>query len=65
MQAHLDQQLALLKPREVTKAMAYSLQGGKRLRAFLVMQSAALFDIGPSQAICPACARLKRCMPIP
>ena len=55
-QAHLDQQLALLKTSEVAKAMAYSLQGGKRLRAFLVMQSAALFDIGPSQAIWPACA---------
>ena len=55
-QAHLDQQLALLETSEVAKAMAYSLQGGKRLRAFLVMQSAALFDIGPSQAIWPACA---------
>ncbi|MDA8579105.1 polyprenyl synthetase family protein [Rhodobacteraceae bacterium] len=55
-QAHLDQQLALLETSEVAKAMAYSLQGGKRLRAFLVMQSATLFDIGPSQAIWPACA---------
>jgi len=55
-QAHLDQQLALLETSEVAKAMAYSLQGGKRLRAFLVMKSATLFDIGPSQAIWPACA---------
>lgn len=28
-QAHLDQQLALLETSEVAKAMAYSLQGGK------------------------------------
>lgn len=40
----------------VTEAMAYATTGGKRLRGFLVLESARLFDIQPERAIWPACA---------
>lgn len=42
----------------VVQAMRYALQGGKRLRAFLVLESAALFDIPPAQAM-PAAAAVE------
>ncbi|WP_020592640.1 polyprenyl synthetase family protein [Kiloniella laminariae] len=42
---------------EVVEAMRYSaLGGGKRLRPFLVMESAALFDVDPEQALQVAAA---------
>ena len=41
----------------VVEAMRYSsLDGGKRLRPFLVMQSAALFNVAPSSALRVGCA---------
>lgn len=41
----------------VHRAMRYaSLDGGKRLRPFLVLQSAALFSVAPSSAMRVACA---------
>ena len=40
----------------VTQAMAYTTQGGKRLRGFLVLESAALFDVPKARAIWPAAA---------
>ena len=41
----------------VVEAMRYaSLDGGKRLRPFLVLQSAALFNVSPSSALRVACA---------
>ncbi|WP_425044948.1 polyprenyl synthetase family protein [Primorskyibacter sp. S87] len=40
----------------VTRAMAYATQGGKRLRGFLVLESARLHGIGPEQALWPALA---------
>ncbi len=40
----------------VTRAMAYASDGGKRLRGFLVLESARLFDIDADRAIWPACA---------
>ncbi|HLO77885.1 MAG TPA: farnesyl diphosphate synthase [Magnetospirillum sp.] len=41
----------------VIEAMRYaSLDGGKRLRPFLVLQSAALFNVAPSAALRVACA---------
>ena len=40
----------------VHEAMGWATQGGKRLRAFLVIEGAALHGIGPEQAIWPACA---------
>ncbi len=42
---------------QVQDAMRYSaLDGGKRLRPFLVMQSAALFNVSPAAALRVACA---------
>jgi farnesyl diphosphate synthase len=39
---------------DVVDAMRYSLQGGKKLRAFFVLESAKLFDIAPDVAKWPA-----------
>ncbi|MGC8201154.1 polyprenyl synthetase family protein [Aliiroseovarius sp. PTFE2010] len=41
---------------EVGEAMAWACQGGKRLRAFLVMESAALHDVALDQAVYAAAA---------
>lgn len=54
-QSQLNGCLAQMDRVDVVRAMEYALQGGKRLRAFLVMQSADLFDISPDQSIWPAC----------
>lgn len=43
---------------ELRDAMAYAAQGGKRLRAFLVLESAALFGLGEAQAM-PAAAAVE------
>ncbi len=53
-QSHLDAYLAQMDRVDVVHAMEYALQGGKRLRAFLVMESAGLFDIPAAQSIWPA-----------
>ncbi len=42
----------------VVQAMRYALRGGKRLRGFLVLESAALFGIAPAQAT-PAAAAVE------
>lgn len=42
----------------VVQAMAYALRGGKRLRGYLVVQSAALYGIAPEQAL-PAAAAVE------
>ena len=39
---------------KIVDAMRYSLQGGKKLRAFFVLESSSLFDIGPDLAKWPA-----------
>ena len=54
-QAHLD---AVMAPLEgpIAPAMRYACQGGKRLRAFLVMESARLHGVDPARAIWPAAA---------
>ena len=57
--AELDRLLPLPDGPEsrVAEAMRYSsLDGGKRLRPFLVMQSAALFNVAPSSALRVGCA---------
>jgi len=57
--AELDRLLAVPEGPEgrVHEAMRYaSLDGGKRLRPFLVMQSASLFNVAESAAIRVACA---------
>ena len=54
-QAHLDDVMAPLEG-PVAPAMRYTCQGGKRLRAFLVMEGARLHGVPQAQAIWPAAA---------
>lgn len=54
-QLHLDSIMAPLEG-QIAEAMRYTCQGGKRLRAFLVMESARLHGVDPAQAIWPAAA---------
>lgn len=54
--AHLDQVLAPFDDLPVVRAMTYACDGGKRLRGFLVLESARLHGIGADRAIWPACA---------
>ncbi|WP_108860613.1 polyprenyl synthetase family protein [Ruegeria sp. Alg231-54] len=53
-QAQFDLVLSALDELDVTRAMAYTTQGGKRLRGFLVMESARMHGIDTTQAIWPA-----------
>lgn len=53
-QAQFDTVLGALEPVPVVHAMAHATNGGKRLRGFLVMQSAKLHGIAPEAAIWPA-----------
>ena len=57
-QAELDAAIARLPEGGLRDAMAYAAQGGKRLRAFLVLESAALFGIAEAQAL-PAAAAVE------
>ncbi|SMX46731.1 polyprenyl synthetase family protein [Actibacterium lipolyticum] len=54
--AHLTHVLDGYPAHPVTDAMRYAVQGGKRLRAFLVMESAALHGVDPQQAMQAAAA---------
>ncbi|MEP4194517.1 MAG: polyprenyl synthetase family protein [Aliishimia sp.] len=53
-QARLDEVLGALQPLPVVQAMMHATNGGKRLRGFLVLQSAKLYEIAPNTAIFPA-----------
>ncbi|MBO9453318.1 polyprenyl synthetase family protein [Tropicibacter sp. R16_0] len=53
-QNQFDLVLGGLDDLDVTQAMAYTTQGGKRLRGFLVLESARLHDVAEEQAIWPA-----------
>ncbi|MTI01527.1 polyprenyl synthetase family protein [Roseibium sp. RKSG952] len=53
-QTQFDLVLGVLDDLDVTRAMAYATQGGKRLRGFLVLESARLHGIDESHAIWPA-----------
>ena len=55
-QAHLDATLAPMGDLPVAQAMGYASAGGKRLRAFLVMESARLHGVDPALSIWPAAA---------
>jgi farnesyl diphosphate synthase len=55
-QAHFDKILPTRPALPVLEGMSYATKGGKRLRAFLVLESARLHSIGPQQAIWPATA---------
>lgn len=53
-QAQFDTVLAQYDPLPIVQAMAHATNGGKRLRGFMVMESAKLHDIPPEQSIWPA-----------
>lgn len=55
-QSHFDTVLAQFQSVPVVDAMAHATNGGKRLRGFLVLESARLHDIDPEQAIWSATA---------
>ncbi len=55
-EARLTAALADRADMPVVHAMRYALRGGKRLRGFLVLESAALFGIAPTQAASAAAA---------
>ncbi len=55
-QSHFDLVLGALDDLDVTRAMAYATEGGKRLRGFLVLESARLHGVSATQAIWPATA---------
>ena len=55
-EAHLTRVMADLGDLPVIEAMRYASAGGKRLRAFLVLESARLHGIAAEQAIWPATA---------
>ena len=57
-QAHLNTTLAGFPDQPVIHAMRYALQGGKRLRGFLVLESARLYGLPTSQAL-PAAAAVE------
>ncbi|MFB2594953.1 polyprenyl synthetase family protein [Paracoccus sp. p4-l81] len=50
-QGALDDAIAPLPPGDLRDAMAYAVQGGKRLRAFLVIEGAALHGVAPAAAL--------------
>ncbi|MFK7838626.1 MAG: polyprenyl synthetase family protein [Sulfitobacter sp.] len=54
--AHFDHVLAQLDDLPVVRAMAHATNGGKRLRGFLVLETARLHGIDPAAAIWPATA---------
>jgi len=55
-QSHFDLVLSAFEPLPVVEGMGYATQGGKRLRGFLVLESARLHGIEAAQAIWPATA---------
>ncbi|MEM0948347.1 MAG: polyprenyl synthetase family protein [Pseudomonadota bacterium] len=52
----LDRRLSCLGSSDVIDAMRHALSGGKRLRGFLVIESAALFDVPEARALQVAAA---------
>ena len=54
--AHLTQEMARLGQDRVAEGMRYATDGGKRLRGFLVLETAALFGVETRQALYPAAA---------
>ncbi|MFC2979410.1 polyprenyl synthetase family protein [Roseicyclus marinus] len=47
----LSEEMARLGPDRVAEGMRYATDGGKRLRGFLVLESAGLFDVPAAQAL--------------
>jgi farnesyl diphosphate synthase len=54
--SHLDNVLAPMGDLPVIEAMRYASRGGKRLRAFLVVETAALHGVAEARALWPAAA---------
>jgi len=54
-QKHIDNYISQWNDSILIDAMRYALNGGKRLRAYLVVKSASLFDIPFEQSVWPAC----------
>ena len=55
-EAHLNAYLDTYERQPVVDAMRYAVQGGKRMRAYMVIESAAMFDISMEQSIWPEAA---------
>lgn len=55
-EAHFQRILDAYTPLPVVEAMGYAASGGKRLRAYLVLESARIHDVDPVHAIWPATA---------
>ena len=55
-QSHFDDIFGALEPIPVVQAMGYATQGGKRLRGFMVLESARLHGIAADRAIWSATA---------
>ncbi len=55
-EARLQDEINTLPQSDVRDAMAYAAQGGKKLRGFLVLESARLHGIPPTIAVQAACA---------
>ena len=55
-QTRLDQALSGLADQQVIHAMRYAVQGGKRLRGFLVLESARMFGVPPARSVSAAAA---------
>ena len=55
-QSRLDLAMAHMADQPVIHAMRYSVQGGKRLRGFLVLESARMFGVSATTAISAAAA---------
>jgi farnesyl diphosphate synthase len=55
-EAHLNAYLDTYEQQPVVDAMRYAVQGGKRMRAYMVIESAAMFGISMEQSIWPAAA---------
>ncbi|MEM1272312.1 MAG: farnesyl diphosphate synthase [Pseudomonadota bacterium] len=51
MGAFFDAELLRLSEDDVAQGVRYALKGGKRLRGFLAIESATLFDVSPVQAM--------------
>ena len=55
-QTRLDAAFASLPDQPVTRAMAYATTGGKRLRGFLVLESARMLGVAPAVSVSAAAA---------
>lgn len=55
-QGHLNAAIGAMPPSGIRDAMGYASDGGKRIRAFLVMEGAALYHVPDTVSVTPAAA---------